>query len=73
MPSNNIALPRNKLTKTVFLKINNQSHNKNTHHSVLRLPPYYCVLNVIELFWRVLKKVIFQKIMLPEVESENED
>ena len=39
---------------------------RNHHHTVLRLPPYYCIFNPIELMWTQLKKRIRRKNMKPK-------
>jgi transposase len=64
MASHNIAVPQ-KNTKKDLLEIL-KNHDipqqyvvdetaKEKGHTVLRLPPYYCVLNPIELIWSSLK------------------
>lgn len=39
-------------------------------HTVLRLPPYYCILNPIELVWSQLKRSIKRKNSDPKSDTE---
>jgi transposase len=67
MEANNLKIPTGKATKADLLKIIADSEvNKEKKyyvdtiaqqngHVVLRLPPYYCVLNPIELVWSQFK------------------
>jgi hypothetical protein len=67
--ANQIEVPAGKTTKKELIKIINQSANisvkyvcdtmaERNGHRVLRLPPYYCVLNPIEMMWSTLKTAI---------------
>jgi transposase len=68
MQSNKIPVPQGKNTKLALLNIIKELNisaeyrvdnlAKANNHDVLRLPPYYCVLNPIELVWSTLKKAI---------------
>jgi transposase len=61
MQSNKIPVPQGKNTKLALLNIIKELNisaeyrvdnlAKANNHDVLRLPPYYCVLNPIELVW----------------------
>jgi hypothetical protein len=42
---------------------------KERGHTVLRLPPYYCVLNPIELIWSSLKRGIRQSNVAPNLSA----
>lgn len=57
-----------KYSKKILMKIVNEIKGEKTYatdtfakehgHEVLRLPPYYCILNPIELIWAELKKKV---------------
>jgi transposase len=78
MASHNIAVPQ-KNTKKDLLEIL-KNHDipqqyvvdetaKERGHTVLRLPPYYCVLNPIELIWSSLKRGIRQSNVAPNLSA----
>jgi transposase len=76
MASHNIAVPQ-KNTKKDLLEIL-KNHDipqqyvvdetaKERGHTVLRLPPYYCVLNPMDLIWSSLKRGIRQSNVAPNL------
>jgi transposase len=77
MITNNINIPDGKITKDTLLQVINNLEiprqyrvdeiAKSNGHTVLRLPPYYCVLNPIELIWATLKKSIRRKNTSPNI------
>jgi transposase len=68
MKNHNIPIPPEKTTKEKLLQIIKDCDLPNYYvvdelakkkgHAVLRLPPYYCILNPIELIWSVLKRSV---------------
>lgn len=79
MRSNNIALPTGKMTKKDLLEVVKNLEHPTRYivddlaaingHTVLRLPPYYCVLNPIEMIWGTLKRAIRKNNISPNLSS----
>lgn len=43
---------------------------KENGHTVLRLPPYFCIFNPIELIWGLLKRAIRRNNVFPKFDSK---
>lgn len=79
MKKNKITIPDGKVTKkdllTIIKNLNIPKQYrvdelaKGHGHIVMRLPPYYCVLNPIELVWSTLKKGIRRNNTCPRLSS----
>lgn len=70
--SKNITFPENAFKRELLLIVKKYKANlgyaademiNNFGHQVLRLPPYYCIFNVIELIWAECKTFYNKKIM----------
>jgi transposase len=78
MASHNIAVPQKNTKKDLLEILKNHDISqqyvvdetaKERGHTVLRLPPYYCVLNPIELIWSSLNRGIRQSNVAPNLSA----
>ena len=80
LKDNKIRLPEKQTKKELLLAIKNSDVNKspiyavdtiakNNGHTVLRLPPYYCILNPIEMVWSQLKHFIRKANQQPHLNN----
>lgn len=79
MAYKNLTIPQ-KATKEILLRIiKNENFEKeyvidelckNSGHSLLRLPPYYCVFNPIELVWAFIKNKLRTSNQCPNLSGE---
>ncbi|XP_071051139.1 uncharacterized protein [Onthophagus taurus] len=80
LQEHNIAMPNGKITKDKLLaKVNEvdipteyviDGMAKEAGHIVLRLPPYHCILNPIELIWSNLKRNIRKHNAAPTLSAK---